>query len=185
MIVVSTSLFSQTPFTVNLVNKIDVAKHGETTGLITVKGIGGSGHYLYSWNTTPIQTTATITNLKAGVYTVTVIDESGCRAPFIANVIITEPPIFNYARYDTILLNNDIVFYIDRKNIDVTYVTQGKDTMFVQNDDLGHLFKNIWDTTTTSYTGKKPIIVEVSDIQDLIARRNKNMRYAKTYKSQN
>ena len=45
--------------------------------------------YIYSWNTIPVQTTATSTALTAGTYTVTVTDASGCTANAIAN--ITQP----------------------------------------------------------------------------------------------
>lgn len=49
------------------------------TGSITVNINGGSGTYGYSWNTTPPQTTQTISNLAPGSYMVTVTDSiSGC-----------------------------------------------------------------------------------------------------------
>jgi len=38
----------------------------------------GIAPYTYSWNTSPIQTTQTATNLPSGTYTVTVTDGSGC-----------------------------------------------------------------------------------------------------------
>ena len=65
--------------------------------------------------------------------------------------------------------------------LNVTYVTQEKDTIFVQNDTLGHLIKNIW--VTTEYNGKKPIIVEVDNLEKLIATRNRPIRYSNTYKN--
>jgi hypothetical protein len=43
----------------------------------------------YSWDTTPIQTTSTATNLVAGTYTVTVTDDTGCVST--ATVNITNP----------------------------------------------------------------------------------------------
>ncbi|MHA3786786.1 T9SS type B sorting domain-containing protein, partial [Flavobacterium hauense] len=51
---------------------------GNATGAATVNVTGGTGAYTYSWNTTPVQTTATATNLVAGTYTVTVTDANGC-----------------------------------------------------------------------------------------------------------
>jgi gliding motility-associated-like protein len=50
---------------------------------------GGSPFYLYSWNTTPEQTSQIATNLNAGSYIVTVTDLNGCTA--IDTIILTEP----------------------------------------------------------------------------------------------
>jgi gliding motility-associated-like protein len=47
---------------------------------------GGTAPYSYSWNTVPAQTTPTITNLPAGIYTVNVIDANGCFAASAASV---------------------------------------------------------------------------------------------------
>ncbi|PSR55472.1 hypothetical protein AHMF7605_19150 [Adhaeribacter arboris] len=50
-----------------------------TSGTATVSNItGGTGNYTITWSTTPVQTGATATNLQPGVYTVTVLDASGC-----------------------------------------------------------------------------------------------------------
>ncbi|WP_233507514.1 malectin domain-containing carbohydrate-binding protein [Adhaeribacter pallidiroseus] len=49
------------------------------SGTATVSNItGGTGNYTITWSTTPAQTGATATNLQPGVYTVTVLDVSGC-----------------------------------------------------------------------------------------------------------
>jgi len=51
---------------------------------------GGSGNYTYSWDTTPIQTTATATGLADGTFTVTVTDvDGGCTVT--QTVVITAP----------------------------------------------------------------------------------------------
>ena len=47
------------------------------------------GTYSYSWNTNPIQTSATANNLIAGTYIVTVTDDKGCTDT--ETVTITEP----------------------------------------------------------------------------------------------
>ena len=56
----------------------------------------GIAPYTYSWNTTPIQTTQTATNLPSGTYTVTVTDATGCVSTSTINLnnpnpIITGP----------------------------------------------------------------------------------------------
>ena len=48
------------------------------SGSATANPSGGTAPYTYSWNTSPVQTTQTATNLAAGNYTVTVTDANGC-----------------------------------------------------------------------------------------------------------
>ena len=52
---------------------------GNTTGSATINPTGGTSPYSYSWNTSPVQTNATATNLSAGTYTVIVTDKNGCK----------------------------------------------------------------------------------------------------------
>ncbi|MFC4479421.1 MBG domain-containing protein [Flavobacterium chungangensis] len=59
--------------------KTDVSCNGGANGTATVAPTGGTPGYTYSWNTTPVQTTATATGLAAGTYTVTVTDFYGCQ----------------------------------------------------------------------------------------------------------
>ena len=47
-------------------------------GSITAIVSGGTAPYTYSWNTTPVQTGATINNLSAGTYLATITDSHGC-----------------------------------------------------------------------------------------------------------
>jgi len=81
----------QQPLAGLMVNTLqtDVICFGEATGSATANATGGTAPYSYLWNTIPIQTTTTINDLRAGTYTVTVTDNSGCIA--IANVIIKQP----------------------------------------------------------------------------------------------
>ncbi|MBK9328918.1 MAG: T9SS type A sorting domain-containing protein [Sphingobacteriales bacterium] len=58
---------------------------GNGTASVSVAS-GGTGTYTYSWNTIPAQTTASISGLSAGTYTVTVKDVNGCSAT--ANVVV-------------------------------------------------------------------------------------------------
>jgi gliding motility-associated-like protein len=70
-------------------SKIDVLCFGGATGTATAIPAGGTGVYTYSWNTLPVQTTATATGLIAGTYTVTVTDANLCTAT--ANITVTQP----------------------------------------------------------------------------------------------
>ncbi|WP_152561051.1 VWA domain-containing protein, partial [Flavobacterium sp. ASV13] len=59
-------------------SKTDVSCKGDATGSATASATGGTAGYSYSWNTVPVQTGATATNLVAGTYIVTVTDSKGC-----------------------------------------------------------------------------------------------------------
>lgn len=60
------------------------------SGKIFVTGLTGIPPYTYSWNTTPVQTTSSITGLTAGPYIVTVTDGNGCTISKTG--IVTEVP---------------------------------------------------------------------------------------------
>ncbi|MEW5845412.1 MAG: gliding motility-associated C-terminal domain-containing protein [Bacteroidota bacterium] len=70
--------------------------NGYSNGQATVNVSGGTPGYSYSWNTSPVQTNQTATNLSAGVnYTVTVTDALNCQA--LGNVMLTEPAAIGLA----------------------------------------------------------------------------------------
>lgn len=63
-------------------------------GSVTATVNGGTGSFTYSWNTNPVQTGATITNLAAGTYTVTVSALNVC--PVTASVTLTNPALLSH-----------------------------------------------------------------------------------------
>ena len=69
----------------------NVLCNGTNTGSTTVIATGGTGAKTYTWNTSPIQYTATVSSLVAGIYTVTVKDANNCTAT--TSVTITQPAI--------------------------------------------------------------------------------------------
>ena len=75
---------------VQISSATDVSCFGGSDGSATASASGGSGGYQYSWNTNPVQTTATAQNLIAGTYTVTVTDAANCTAT--ADVTISSGP---------------------------------------------------------------------------------------------
>ena len=90
----TTSVVIAEPQTINLsVSGIDAACENGTDGEATVVASGGTGNLSYTWNTTPVQTTATAGSLGAGDYEVTVSDENGCTATDM--ITITEPAGLN------------------------------------------------------------------------------------------
>ena len=70
-------------------NGRDVSCAGASDGSATVAPVGGTPGYTFSWNTVPVQTTATATGLAAGSYVVTVRDANNCTTT--ASVTLTEP----------------------------------------------------------------------------------------------
>ena len=63
--------------------------NGEQNGAITVN-VNPPGMYSYSWNTTPVQTTATISNLVANIpYTISITSMNACNVS--VPVTLTEP----------------------------------------------------------------------------------------------
>ncbi|RMG93166.1 MAG: hypothetical protein D6706_15905, partial [Chloroflexi bacterium] len=67
--------------------------YGSADGSAHVNVSGGTPPYSYQWNTQPVQTTATVSGLSAGSYTVTVTDSAGCVAT--GSVVVTQPTEVN------------------------------------------------------------------------------------------
>lgn len=62
---------------------------GNPTGAATINMSGGTPGYSYSWNSIPLQTTATASTLYAGVFKITATDAHGCS--LLDSVMITTP----------------------------------------------------------------------------------------------
>ncbi len=92
-----TQLFSITAPAILQANITSVSPtcFGNCDGTATSAPIGGTGTYTYSWNTSPVQTTATATGLCSGSYTLTLSDANGC----VINqpVTIAAPPALTQA----------------------------------------------------------------------------------------
>ncbi|HTM66416.1 MAG TPA: T9SS type B sorting domain-containing protein [Flavipsychrobacter sp.] len=77
------------PVTASITATTPATCNGGTNGNATALAAGGTQPYSYSWNTSPIQTATTATNLIAGSYTVVVTDANGCSDT--ATATITQP----------------------------------------------------------------------------------------------
>jgi gliding motility-associated-like protein len=75
--------------TASISSQTNVLCFGNNTGSATVSATGGTGALTYSWDTFPIQTTATATGLVAGTYNVTITDANGCSN--VQTALITQP----------------------------------------------------------------------------------------------
>ncbi|MBN2729325.1 MAG: gliding motility-associated C-terminal domain-containing protein [Bacteroidales bacterium] len=67
--------------------------NGDCNGSLTVNPSGGLSPYVYTWSNGG--NTATINNICAGTYTVTVEDQQGCLV--IDNFTLNEPPLLQYS----------------------------------------------------------------------------------------
>ncbi|MCX6295115.1 MAG: PKD domain-containing protein [Bacteroidetes bacterium] len=74
---------------------------GLNDGTANIAASGGTGPYTYLWNTIPVQTTATATNLNTGVHSIVVTDNNGCTAS--SSVSITQP---NALLANAMIINN-------------------------------------------------------------------------------
>ncbi|MBA3972321.1 MAG: SprB repeat-containing protein, partial [Bacteroidetes bacterium] len=70
-------------------SQTNVSCFGLNDGSANIAAAGGTGPYTYSWNTSPVQTTATAINLSSAAYSVMLIDDNGCTAA--SSVTITQP----------------------------------------------------------------------------------------------
>ena len=86
------------------VTSVNVADPNDTTGLITVKVQGGKTPYSFTLSTGATNTTGIFTGLKAGTYSVTLVDAQGCtdnrkdvpvNASTCANVAKNVNPLYN------------------------------------------------------------------------------------------
>lgn len=81
------------PLSLNIVTQTDVNCFGQNTGSATVAGSGGTPGYTYTWNTNPATNGASISNVTAGEYTVTVQDNNGCSAQLSVEISQPEEPL--------------------------------------------------------------------------------------------
>ena len=87
---VTSSITITEPTALVAVSVVDsnVTCNGLSNGGASASAVGGTSPYSYSWNSS---TTASITAVMAGSYTVTVMDSNGCSSTSVA--IITEPDV--------------------------------------------------------------------------------------------
>lgn len=88
-ITISFSVLSASASITSNYNGENISCNGANDGVALVAASGGTTPYNYSWNTMPVQLTATAGSLGAGNYTATVTDANGCSAT--SNITLTQP----------------------------------------------------------------------------------------------
>ena len=94
----SVPVFITAPTAIQIQTSITIASCGLANGSATALASGGTPNYTYSWNTTPVQNTATANNIIAGNYTVTATDANGCSATAAVIVTGTSNPTISIAK---------------------------------------------------------------------------------------
>jgi gliding motility-associated-like protein len=136
---------------VAITDSTNVLCKGDSNGAATSIATGGSGSYSYSWNTPPIQTTPTASNLIAGTYTITVTDNNGCLTPQTANITIEEPLL-------DLSSTSILASYIGGYNISCFGATDG---------DINQTITGGTSPYTTTWTGPNGFASSTEDISSL------------------
>lgn len=87
--IVVTQTKTVTVLSVNIQVAQTIQCNGNSNGSLTAAVIGGTGNYSFSWNTNPIQTTATAASLIAGNYSVIVSAANACTTT--ASYVLAQP----------------------------------------------------------------------------------------------
>jgi gliding motility-associated-like protein len=122
--------------------KVDVACHGDATGIAIASAVGGVGGYTFSWQTdSGVQTGDSAINLIAGVSVVAIVtDANGCQT--IDQIIIEQ----SNASLSAIIDAEDVDCYGD-KNGRIEIITTGGTTPYK------YTFDNNSPTTTNIFIG--------------------------------
>ena len=85
----STTIIEPDPIALSVIDIADVLCNGDSTGVITVEAIGGTPPYEFSLDGTNFQSSASLSGIPAGDYSVQVMDSQGCIAS--ADAFVDEP----------------------------------------------------------------------------------------------
>lgn len=128
------------------------AGNNTSDGTATALAIGGTAPYTYLWSNG--ETNATITNLSAGVYNVTVIDAGGCTAEGSTTVNLIPAPAFS-----SIIANPPLCTGTATGSISVTVTlgtspyTYSWNDPTLQGNNLSNLPAGNYELTVTDHNG--------------------------------
>jgi PKD repeat protein len=144
------------PSAISLIDNVtNVSCNGGTDGSISITAFGGSAPYVYNW--TPIgNTTAVVTGLAAGTYTVTVTDANGCTQQL--NSSVTQPNALS-------------IFFSNTVNPSCYGATDGAINIMINGGVPGYSY--LWSNASTDFSltgiGSGTYSVTVTDASGCIA----------------
>lgn len=94
--------FPDTPPVAASAAVLNVPCEGQCNGSATVEARWGTGPYTYSWNTSPVQTSATATGLCEGAYTVTITDSLLATTSETVTLTAPAPPAISLINTNTL-----------------------------------------------------------------------------------
>jgi hypothetical protein len=156
-----------------VVSSTNVTCLGQANGQATITHVGGEAPYQYRWNTNPIQTSATATNLPAGTYVGRVIDNKGCFsvrtvvigiADAIAPVLVTKSATISLDNSGTATLSAGDVILSATDNCGIVSTSVSK-TSFTCADKGA----NTVNVTVVDGNGNATTVAAQVQVVDLIA----------------
>jgi subtilisin-like proprotein convertase family protein len=155
-----TSVVTQPTQMITSMTSTDVLCAGNSDGTATVSTIGGQQPYTYLWNYNA-QTSATITNIPAGAYQVTVTDANGCKATHAASIAQPQPLLATMQATDITCAgasDGNISLTVSAGTAPYTFNwSNGETTQNIQNLNAG-----TYDVTITDNNGCIRIITNIS-----------------------
>jgi gliding motility-associated-like protein len=136
-----------------------------TGGSITTTVTGGFAPLSYSWNTNPAQTTASISNVPAGNYTLTVTQASGCidtQHVTMSNEVITLTATLNKTDVKCSGDDNGTITVINTNGTPVYSYSLNNQSTFGTNNHFQHLSEGLYTVylkDVNGCTGKDTISI--------------------------
>ncbi len=151
---------------------LDYCTQSNGTAEINVTS-GGTGGYLYAWNTTPIQNSAVANNLAAGTYSVTVTDANLCQFSESVTVGADQGFTISFSTVEPCLGPNSGSATVFATGIapytyqwsDANGIIAGATSATISNIPIGTYSVVVEDATTCQVTGNVDVNVPVNPIQ--------------------
>jgi hypothetical protein len=156
-----------------VVSTSNVTCLGQANGLASITHVGGEAPFIYRWNTNPIQTTATATNLPVGTYVGRVIDNKGCFSQrtvvigisdAVAPTLATKPATISLNSAGVATLNAGDVILSATDNCGIVSTSLSKSTFDCTNKGA-----NTVDVTVVDGNGNATTVAAQVQVVDLIA----------------